>query len=74
MSAMTYGIPHNDGLVCDQPLCKELANWRIVVKQAGPDRELFACTVHETAVMTGHIVIRNEKLVMPGNRNRPAGE
>jgi hypothetical protein len=72
MSALHFGVPHSDGLLCDHPTCTERANWRIVVKQeGGPDRELFACTPHETAMMTGRIVMRNEMLAQPGERNRP---
>lgn len=71
MSVLPYGMSHNDGLLCDHPTCRDVAEWRLVTQQAGPDREVFACKAHKEALLLGKRTTRIEALDVPGNRNRP---
>lgn len=75
MSVLKFGLPARERLRCENPICDELAQWRIAltVKEEGVNapEEIFACTVHSAQLQIGRPVVRVEKLTEPGERNRP---
>jgi hypothetical protein len=74
MSVLRYGFPNRENLRCENPICNELAEHRIVLRSMEGTRdptEAFACTAHSAQLQIGRPIIRIEKLKIAGERNVP---
>lgn len=64
---LKYGLPSNERVVCDHPICEELATHQITQK-TGDHRVSFACTEHVKPYLD--TTFRSiEQLKVPGKLN-----
>lgn len=72
---LKYGVPGSDRLVCDNPVCEELATHLLtVVNGSGdatqPTKEICACPAHLEHLMGAYQLQRFRRLRVPGERDR----
>lgn len=65
---LKYNLPVSEGLLCENPSCKEYANWMIKPPTGG---EQFYCSEHMPVMAKLPMGSRPIKLDKPGNRNPP---
>ena len=71
MSVLTYGMPTNNKLYCDNPVCPDYAEY--IAKLPGdPEKEVCACAAHVGPLTDNLPLKRLIKLALPGERGQEA--